>query len=199
LASDERVLGDHCPTYVFAPQVPRVAFDGKLDCFPDKPGGAAATGGEGNCVEYVRNCQGRCPSVRRLICHMFFPESSCEWFFRKNCCQIQLFMSFTQNLLHPFIYINLIYVTYIIYINFIYMRSTFASLLTNLYNVFYTGVLTQELFYRCWYYTGDYRSLYRGVLTQKLFHGSSYTRILTQELFYRSCYTGVLTQELTSR
>ena len=52
------VLSSRCRAIVqqndLAPQVPRVAFDAKLECLPDKPGGAAATGGEGECNFYFR-------------------------------------------------------------------------------------------------------------------------------------------------
>ena len=122
------------------------------------------------------SCSVQCTTNVPLDSKDFFPESSCERFSQKNCCQFN-FSFHLHNISYILyityiIYINFICITYIIYIidiNFnqlhlhhihylhrhqhnlqvltVYISPT-KFLRCHLHRFFYTGVLTQELFHR---------------------------------------------------
>ena len=144
----------------------------------------------------------------------FIPERSCEGFFPKNCCQIQLFTSYnyitsptsftspTSPTSNYILYISnyILYITYIIYINFIYITYIIYIYLHQLHlqvlNLYISPTKTSMSFAQEFLHRSLYRSRYTGLFTRESLHRSSHTGVLTQKLLHRSCYTGVVTQEL---
>jgi hypothetical protein len=111
-------------------------------------------------------------------------------FFLPSCCQIQLFTSSTQHLLLLYInsiiiYINVIYIIYIIDINFNHRLHLHRIHHLYISCIIYTNFHLHHIHDLSIYI------IYTAVLAQELAH-RSYTRVLD-----RSCYTVVI-QELAS-